>query len=133
MYLRGHAPTTGKHRQGTAVGMTFRKLLVALRIRYAGSATSSDARGEGSVMEALRVVITSPPIRFVTGPNHGTMPLVAETIAAFRIVGAISVRHVLGPRSGWTFIDDVPVEQRELVPIPEIVFVGGRQVEVGPV
>jgi hypothetical protein len=97
-----------------------------LRIGYTRPATPVNA----GIEDAVVVFFTLHAIPCVTGPEWGAAISVAKPIAALVILRASAVRHVFGPGSLRTIIEDGLVERRELDPPIFLKIIGARRLAV---
>jgi hypothetical protein len=86
------------------------ELCYALFVRQAGPATPLDAETDAPSGLLVFWAVTSLTIPVVARPDRGAVISVAKAIPAFAILGASSLRHVLGQRSRRTHLGDRPIE-----------------------
>ena len=103
----GRIPFGGLPCSGEALGWVVERLC-ALGVRHAGPAASIDAE------QAKAVIVRFAPLAIPHPgcPYRAALPAVTEPIAAFAVLRAGAVGHVLGPGSKRAIIRDALVERR---------------------
>jgi hypothetical protein len=89
------------------------ELCYAFFVRQARPATPLETETDAPSGLLVFWAVASLAITFATRPDRGAVITVAEPIPAFAILGASSLRHVLGQRSRRTHLGDRPVDGGE--------------------